>query len=40
MSEPILSDSDINRVYELINNANISDPQIRFVHNRLAARKK
>ncbi|WP_067621140.1 nuclease-related domain-containing protein [Alicyclobacillus acidiphilus] len=40
MSEPILSDSDVSRVYELINRANITDPQDRAEHDRLAARKK
>src|SRR5579875_3258667 len=40
MSEPILSDSDVSRVYELINRANITDPQDRAEHNRLAAGTK
>lgn len=40
MSKPSLSESDVNRVYELINKANITDPQSRTEHNRLAGGTK
>lgn len=40
MSEPYLSESDVNRVYELINKANITDPRTRSEHNRLAGGTK
>lgn len=40
MSKPNLSESDVNRVYELINKANITDPQARTEHNRLAGGTK
>lgn len=40
ISEPVLSESDVNRVYELINKANITNPQARTEHNRLAGGMK
>ena len=40
ISEPVLSESDVNRVYELISKANITNPQVRTEHNRLAGGMK
>ncbi|MFD0680338.1 MULTISPECIES: nuclease-related domain-containing protein [unclassified Paenibacillus] len=38
--EPTLGESQINRIYEIIQNANITDPMIRNEHNKKASENK